>query len=256
MAGRRRTGAFAGAIDLAAELMLEKQKEDRNRRARAEEISAKFQRDQQLAEEKFEREQQGRIDLEALKQEGRVDLKQTPSAEDEILGVLTPSQQTKLLGGQDPNQPLGAVPLGETGINTVNEAIAKGLTQSPAAESTGRSRFAVENGEPTGTRVPSGGARMLEQLATFVRRLTGGGGVAGSVPSAGQPQASALPPAPPAAVSVASPAAGAIQDPASQLVEVQQALSEGYTPQQILEQLLEDGVDQATALQLIQAATQ
>lgn len=54
MSGRRRTGALAGALDLANKLILTRQEEAKERQRRSEELHQKFQLEAQQAQQEFE----------------------------------------------------------------------------------------------------------------------------------------------------------------------------------------------------------
>ena len=62
MSGRRRGTALAGAIDLASQLLLKRQEEERARRHRSEEMAWKFQQESALQREKFVLEGKGGFD--------------------------------------------------------------------------------------------------------------------------------------------------------------------------------------------------
>lgn len=171
MAGRRRTGsALAGAANVATKLLLLRDEEQRNRREKAAELKLRFESDLALESAKKGRAYVNPFtgqSVSAVTPASTVPSGLVPkSYKDPITGIeyglppkpaepkfLTEDRASQVLSTAQAGTPLSAVrsivdragnertvsniPTSPAGINTLNRAIAGGITESPAATDLG-----------------------------------------------------------------------------------------------------------------------
>lgn len=277
MAGRRRTGALAGAANLATQLLGYQMEQQQERRRRAEDIFLKLSFERQLNEQKraeaLAQLQQGALAGTDLVPGGYTDPVTGVEYKNPTLTNTAPSETEaqRLLFGTTPGQPFPAT------------ASVKGFTDPATAETTMR----TIGGLPSSR----GGSRLLQSLIETPVGVPGG-----VLPATESPAAmygSFVPPAPPAPPAAPAPSRiptmlgnaarvvsgmtmGGARRPVtpmrqppraparttpsvdipSLITDATQALSEGFSEDDIRNQLASMGVDQQTIEQILSQASQ